>query len=98
MPLVEENRKLHDEVKLLKYLLDDQNVRVDRMLEAGPRTYSRVSVTVNAFSRLVMLRDELSRELMFELATKLLTANLLAKVEEADGMVTFTAYFLGVKK
>jgi hypothetical protein len=98
MPLVEENRKLHDEVKLLKHLLDEQSVRVDRMLEAGPRTYSRVSVTVNAFKRMVMFREDLNRELMTELAASLLTANLLAKVEEADGMVTFTAYFIGVKK
>ena len=101
MPLVEENRKLHDEVKVLKQLLADQNVRVDQWLDGTPlgKRLSRVRVEVDA-QRILLSngRDYVYVEAMREMVKALLTQNLVSLVQEADGRISFEFFTLGAPK
>lgn len=72
MPLVEENRALHERVKRLEYELSQQAVRIDQMLEAGwPHKESVGWVEVDAPSVLAFDLKERQRLAVTALAVQL---------------------------
>ena len=72
MPLVEENRALHERVKRLEYELSQQAVRIDQMLEAGwPNPKMVAWVEVDAHPILAFDRLERHRLVVTALAERL---------------------------
>ena len=76
MPLVEENRRLHDEVRALRHALAQQSVRIDQMLEAPPSPLAGLVRSVEAgvlhHEILTMSRSELDRTIGLRLAEQLI--------------------------
>lgn len=62
MPLVEENRKLHDRVRVLQLMLEEQNVRVDRLVENAPKLLCKVGMSVSASELMMAAAHEASTD------------------------------------
>lgn len=87
MPLVEENRKLHDEVRALKVALAAQNVRVDEMLANSQFKSALAFVDVELPQATLLFEPhEASRALSRQLAEKLIAEvpRIAQRVESAS--------------
>jgi len=99
MPLVEENRRLHQQVGILKGLLEEQSVRMDALLSVGRLTPKWVDVTMTAIDQYTSPRQ--AREAaIYRLAEALIdrTGELAFKV--CPDVLTDMIYrfpFLGAK-
>lgn len=102
MPLVDENRKLHDRVRALTQELHAQQVRWDEYLTQAPTVRNAVKyveVTLTFDELLVIDRREINQRLEQKLADKLVHETLpFYTVREADGTVMYRfAIFAGKK-
>lgn len=99
MPLVEENRALHQRVNILKGLLEEQNVRMDTLLSAGRLAPKWVDVTISDFEQYMSPRQTREAAIL-RLAETLMdrTGDLAFKVyPDVLSNVTYRFPFLGVK-
>lgn len=102
MPLVEENRRLHDQLRSLKQELHAQQVRWDEYLTQAPTVRNAVSyVEVKLdFSELFTIeRQGIVTLLEKKLAEALIATKPFYTVKEADGGVLYRfAIFAGSKR
>lgn len=103
MPLVEENRALHDRVRLLEFELNQQAVRIDAMLETGWPTKSDVEwlevdadPTLRAYGRIEAL-ELMAKSLGEQLARRVDRLAMKVMVDPLRGPI-YRFLFLAVRR
>lgn len=97
MPLVEENRRLHDEVRALQRALAENSVRLDEALQSGAfqsKLVSWLGVTIDHSEMLSMERSDTPKLLAKKLASALVGHRFVQRVEGTTGELIFRVAFL----